>query len=98
MTSRKALIRAERAVETYDENGLGENRTKKGTGTKYRDVFPDMPQGHLKDHTSGMTMNEVAALFHATPRAVNNWMNRYPEFKSALIECQAVVDDIVVSA
>ena len=57
-----------------------------------------MFQGHLKDHTSGMTMNEVAALFHATPRAVNNWMNRYPEFKSALIECRAVVDDIVVSA
>ena len=34
MTSKKALIRAERAVETYDENGLGQNRTKKGAGTK----------------------------------------------------------------
>ena len=98
MISRKALIRAERAVETYDENGLGENRTKKGVGTKYQDGVPYMLQGYLKDHTSGMTMNEVAALFHATPRAVNNWMNRYPEFKSALIECRAVVDDIVVSA
>ena len=76
MTSRKALIRAERAVETYDENGLGGNRTKKGVGTKYQDGVPYMLQGHLKDHTSGMTMNGVAALFHATPRAVNNWMNR----------------------
>lgn len=98
MTSRRALIRAERAVETYDENGLRENRTKKGAGTKYQDGVPYMLQGRLKDHTPGMTMNEVAALFHATPRAVNNWMNRYPEFRSALIECRAVVDDIVVSA
>ncbi len=98
MTSRKALIRAERAVGTYDENGPGENHTKKGVGTKYQDGVPYMLQGHLKDHTSGMTMNEVAALFHATPRAVNNWMNRYLEFKLALIECRAVVDDIGVSA
>jgi len=62
MTSRKALIRAERAVETYDENGLGENCTKKVAGTKYQDGVPYMLQGHLKDHTSGMTMNEVAVV------------------------------------
>jgi len=90
--------KAQQAVETYDENGLRLNRTKRGTGTKYNDTFPDQLREYVKEHKEGMSRAEVGRLFHASPRAVTNWINRYPEFKQALIECRLIVDQEVVKS